>query len=444
MSPPAKELTPLASTDGGPAHDAPKAPPFPAEHAINSPSFVDSVRRAQRFRRQLWAAFGLSLLSLLGLVFLDPFTIAREGTRLYTVVGVLVIGLAIVLIMSPILIIQSYWEIEKRRVRLKQTAGAIALNDTPRPAPESAAGRLRSRWRMACVTSTIGLFTVFQGAGHIATGLWGLLSLVLLVAAIVSGALSKKVGRQMRLQERRRRSKIVELHDVPEGEFVLYLRSFTDDVVSARMAGGGLTMEEQFVRTLNQIGPVMTIGSPAEAQPHIGAYRLYLDNASWQQSVDQLLEKAKLVVIRTGLGGGLHWELERVVRRVSPQRVLMMVDDKVEMRRCLERLRSVQSQVSPSVRLGWGRPVCGVLGLLVFDERWRVSKLRLRGRGIYAASSRNFVEPGLARSLYPLFKALGVEWPRPTVSWLWLVLIPAGFLALFLFIIGFLSKASNS
>ena len=222
----------------------------------------------------------------------------------------------------------------------------------------------------------------------------------------------------MRLEERRRRSKIVELHDLQEREFVLYLRSFTDDVAGSRLSwGGGLSMEEQFVRTLNQIGPVVTIGSPGEAQPHAGAYRLYLDNTSWQQSVEQLLEKAKLVVIRTGLSGGLHWEIERVVRSVSPQRVLMVVDDKVEMRRCLECLRNVHSQVSPSVGLGWRR-VCGIRGLLVFDEQWRVSKLRLRGRGIYAPRSRNFIEPGLARSLYPLFQTLGVEWPRPSVDWL--------------------------
>ena len=246
----------------------------------------------------------------------------------------------------------------------------------------------------------------------------GLLVSSLLVAAIVSAALSVKYGRRLRLEERRRRSKIVGLHDLQEREFVLYLRSFTDDVAGSRLVGvGGLSMEEQFVRTLNQFGPVMTIGSPGEAQPHAGAYRLYLDNTSWQQSVEQLLEKAKLVVIRTGLSSGLHWEIERVVRRVSPQRVLMVVDDKVEMRRCLECVRNVHSQVSPSVNLGWRR-VCGVRGLLVFDEQWRVSKLRLRGRGIYAPRSRNFLEPGLARSLYPLFQTLGVEWPRPSLDWL--------------------------
>jgi hypothetical protein len=39
-------------------------------------------------------------------------------------------------------------------------------------------------------------------------------------------------------------------------------------------------------------------------------------------------------------------------------------------------------------------------------EQWRVSKLRLRERRIYMHRSANFVEPGLARSLYPIFKRL--------------------------------------
>ena len=101
---------------------------------------------------------------------------------------------------------------------------------------------------------------------------------------------------------------------------------------------------------------------------------------------------------------------------VSPQRVLLIVDDKAEMWRCLECLRKVHSQVAPNVWLGWRR-VCGVRGLLVFDEQWRVSKLRLRGRGIYRHRGSNFIEPGLARSLYPLFQTLGVEWPRPFIDW---------------------------
>src|SRR5262249_23285367 len=125
---------------------------------------------------------------------------------------------------------------------------------------------------------------------------------------------------------------------------------------------------------------------------------------------------------------------ERVALSVSPQRVLMVVDDRVEMQRCLECIRKVHSQVSPSVRLGWRR-VCGIRGLLVFDEQWHVSKLRLRGRGIYVHRSSNFVEPGLARSLYPLFRTLGVEWPRPRIDWSWPVskLMPSLFVLLGLF-----------
>ena len=435
MLPPVNQAPPSAAKDAASASDEPKTTHAFVEHGRNSPAFLARIRRAQRFRRYSCAAFGLSLLTVILAIFFW-FAGNPESLSVPLLAAALVVTASslLMLVAAPFAIIWTTLRIAWQRNRMNEAKGTILLNDIPREAAESAAAPLSSRWAMACVISIIGMLAVSPDYQTAPIGFWRwLMSFVLFVAAIVSAALSVKHGRQVNLEERRRRSKIVETHDLHEREFVLYLRSFTDDVAGSRLGGGGLSMEEQFVRTVNQIAPVATIGLPGETQPHAGAFRLYVDNTSWQQSVEQLLEKAKLVIIRTGLSGGLHWEIERVARSISPQRVLIVVDDKVEMLRCLECLRNVHSQVSPSVGLGWRR-VCGIRGLLVFDEQWRVSKLRLRGRGIYAPRSRNFIEPGLARSLYPLFQTLGVEWPRPLIDWSWPVttLMPSLFVLLVL------------
>jgi hypothetical protein len=78
-------------------------------------------------------------------------------------------------------------------------------------------------------------------------------------------------------------------------------------------------------------------------------------------------------------------------------------------------MRTVHPQVSSNVKLGYRR-ACGIRGLLVFDENWRVTALRMRGMGWYRHRSGNIVDPGLARSMYPVFQTLGVEWPPPRIA----------------------------
>src|SRR5262245_40323785 len=131
---------------------------------------------------------------------------------------------------------------------MKQAAGAIELNDTSRPAAESAAARMRSRWRMVCVTSIVGMFGVrgieatlivfmqYTPRPSLLRLSWpGLLVSSLAIAAIVSAPLSVKHGRRLHLEERRRRAKLFELHDLQGRQFVMYLRSFTDDLAGSRL-----------------------------------------------------------------------------------------------------------------------------------------------------------------------------------------------------------------
>src|SRR5262245_19622333 len=72
---------------------------------------------------------------------------------------------------------------------------------------------------------------------------------------------------------------------------VLYLRSFDDD-------------QEYLAKVFSHIGSFVAIGRPRELLPTTNASRIYVGEANWE-AVEDLLVKARLVVIRTGRTTGL-------------------------------------------------------------------------------------------------------------------------------------------
>jgi hypothetical protein len=117
---------------------------------------------------------------------------------------------------------------------------------------------------------------------------------------------------------------------IPQGEFVLYLRSFQDDEPSAALTwkGGILspeTKEESLLRLLSRFGPVVAVGKPGEKLPYLGARRLYYPDNEWQSNVEQMIEKATLIVIRAGLTRGVLWELESLRQKADARRVLILL-----------------------------------------------------------------------------------------------------------------------
>jgi len=113
---------------------------------------------------------------------------------------------------------------------------------------------------------------------------------------------------------------------------VLYLRPFGMDRIRANrsctsripisLRAGG-RYEEWLARRMSGIGPFVTVGDPTEGVPRHGAARLYAHDAIWQAAVDDLLARAGTVILHVGRSPGLAWEVERVVKRVEPERVLL-------------------------------------------------------------------------------------------------------------------------
>lgn len=115
---------------------------------------------------------------------------------------------------------------------------------------------------------------------------------------------------------------------------VVYFRSFEDDLRfawSSKKHGRPLffgryrTEEEQIVKELKRIGPVVAIGNPEEKVPLAGASRLYTTDDLWRETAEQLLDRAALVVYRVGTTPGFIWEVKRGRQHLSPDRVIILL-----------------------------------------------------------------------------------------------------------------------
>lgn len=112
-------------------------------------------------------------------------------------------------------------------------------------------------------------------------------------------------------------------------EYSLYLRSFESDgtrpgdhLLRRHLFDAYGMPEEQYevslISKLNIIAPVIAIGRPASNnKTQLGAARYYIaDDENWQDKVKELIDTAKLIVIRADVfTPGLVWELETIRKR---------------------------------------------------------------------------------------------------------------------------------
>lgn len=155
---------------------------------------------------------------------------------------------------------------------------------------------------------------------------------------------------------------------------VVYLRSFQDDAKASRAVGiAGLhlnTEEGEIAEIVKDLGPLIAIGRPGEALSYFGAARMYVDDKDWQERVCQLLSKASLVIFRAGGTAGLLWEIEQSVKKVPPERLIILIPFG---RRKYDEFRSRVGNLLPTHLpdyLGRRVGVTPIHGVLYFDSDW--------------------------------------------------------------------------
>jgi hypothetical protein len=96
---------------------------------------------------------------------------------------------------------------------------------------------------------------------------------------------------------------------------ILYLRAFDTDRST-------LWYERRVRGALRKLGPLVAVGRPDDRRPLGHASRAY-PRSDWKRFVLDLAKRAQLVVVRIGTAPNLCWELEQLVARESPEKLVL-------------------------------------------------------------------------------------------------------------------------
>ena len=218
---------------------------------------------------------------------------------------------------------------------------------------------------------------------------------------------------------------------------IVYLRSFQDDgqllIAGSRwqmiyhlffnyLAGVG--PEQELALTLQRIGPVVAIGKPGERLPELGAARLYAGDDEWRGVVEDLLHRARLVVLKVGATANLWWEAERAAALVPRQRLLFVTIGEVSesvRQRFAALFGTPQATAGLDLRTpAWQRLLrhrARLPGSVIwFDQQGVPREVPITGAvtwtGLLTVYVRPYRDP-LRKALRTVLTALGIPWTEP-------------------------------
>lgn len=110
-----------------------------------------------------------------------------------------------------------------------------------------------------------------------------------------------------------------------------------------RRGGAAFEFGEILEELTKSFGKVAAIGEPG-APPILGADNVYVSDDNWQQSVLEMAQGAKLVILTTGTTPGVIWEIENMLRIVPPSRLILNIPGMTPARRRKHYLNFRKSQ----------------------------------------------------------------------------------------------------
>ncbi len=109
---------------------------------------------------------------------------------------------------------------------------------------------------------------------------------------------------------------------------ILFLRSFQDDEkISYQMSSAALvdwSLETRLAAHFSKIGPFVAIGNPKDKTLEIGAARALLSDDQWQARVIDWMDRARVIVLMSGVTHWVGWELENVLDRHHADKLIIL------------------------------------------------------------------------------------------------------------------------
>ena len=150
--------------------------------------------------------------------------------------------------------------------------------------------------------------------------------------------------------------------------------------------------------------------------PTLGAARMYLRDDEWQGRVADLMSKASLVAIRSGLTEGFWWEFRRCAKYLYPERLVVLIayTGKEYQRFCEQMFRHTRIALPPEP--AGGKWAGSLRGLVWFESDWTPHFQRFDRKFLRASATAPLVSM-FKRALRPVFGQLRVPWSKPGISW---------------------------
>ena len=189
---------------------------------------------------------------------------------------------------------------------------------------------------------------------------------------------------------------------------VVYLRPFAEDKLADQkretemhrdlLRGGwgsvGPSDEEHLVAVLHPVGPSVAIGRPGDPLPELGAARVYVSDDAWQSQVVDWIERAAAIVLVAGESEGLRWEVDQVLARVPPERVLFLLSR-------TSKTANDPLLVALKEHHGASLAKCGHPRALMFDAEWAPIPLAWRSAWTQRRAYAKTLAPFVKRALDP-------------------------------------------
>jgi len=243
------------------------------------------------------------------------------------------------------------------------------------------------------------------------------------LAFVAAGVLS--LAAKLLRQGRQHLVPVLPLDTVPAGDFVLYLRAFTDDIkfTEVKISNRGTasspviapvprTEEEQIRDAVQPSGPLIAVGRPGEPLPELGAQRGYLRHDSWQDTVLAMMRAARLVLLSAGLSQGLYWELTQAIANVPPERLVLIIPmDHQEYAQFRQQLSHCFPQGLPPYPEGKTVKYSEkIRGVIYFGPHWDAVFVRFDLESSRGNKIRT-IESHFVYGLQPVYQQLDAPWP---------------------------------
>lgn len=118
----------------------------------------------------------------------------------------------------------------------------------------------------------------------------------------------------------------------------------------------GYGVEEQLVAAVRHLGRVLAVGTRGQIGPPAGCERLSLSGDDWQGPVQELMTRARLVILALDPTPGTLWEFVTATQVVEPQRLVLVATDEAAYERFRTQAMAAQAEQAEEVRHRTGRP----------------------------------------------------------------------------------------